>query len=115
MKRFILPLLALLLLALPALVLAQTYTYEGTMHPEEAAAWGVGCIIGLVIFIFVCLVVEIIILVWVYKDAKARGVDNPAVWLILIIFTGLIGLIIYLVVRPKEKLPEGGEGLPPAT
>jgi len=113
MKRFILPFLSLLILALPALVLAQTYTYEGTIPPEEAAAWGIGCLIVSLVVGLAWTVVWIILMVWVYKDAKARGMENPAVWLILIIFTHIIGFIIYLVVRPKEKLPEGGEGPPP--
>jgi len=115
MKKLLLPLVVLFALALSALSLAQgTYKYEGTVPPEQAAAWGIGCIIGTIVFIIVAIVVEIIIIVWVYKDAKRRGVENPAIWIILIIFTGLIGLIIYLVVRPKEKLPEGG-GSPPPT
>lgn len=43
-------------------------------------------------------VVGILIAVWVYKDAKKRDM-NAAVWLLIVLLTGCIGCIIYLVVR----------------
>ncbi|MFX1357169.1 MAG: hypothetical protein ACFFA8_07765 [Promethearchaeota archaeon] len=43
-------------------------------------------------------VVAILLCVWVYKDAKKRDM-NAAVWLVIVILTGCIGCIIYLVVR----------------
>jgi hypothetical protein len=42
-------------------------------------------------------------LVFVYNDAKARNTD-PMIWLLIVFFTGLIGLIVWLCVRP----PLGG-------
>jgi preprotein translocase subunit Sss1 len=39
----------------------------------------------------------------VYKDATARGA-NAVLWLFVVLITGIIGLIIYLIVRPKTKL-----------
>jgi len=114
MRRYILPMVALLWILIPALIFAQG-TYQYDVSPEEAVAWGIGCWIAMMVFSLIWLAVWIIILIWVYKDAKARGMDNPAVWLILVIFTHFIGLIIYLVVRPKEKLPPGGGVSPPPT
>jgi len=46
----------------------------------------------------------IIALVYVGKDAKNRGVHNPVLWIFLAIILGLIGLIIYLIVRPSGTL-----------
>ena len=43
-------------------------------------------------------IIAILICIWVYKDAKSRGM-NAVVWLIITILFGIIGLIIYLVVR----------------
>lgn len=43
-------------------------------------------------------VLWIIIAIWVYRDAEQRGMSG-ALWLLIVIFTGLIGLIIYIVVR----------------
>jgi uncharacterized membrane protein YhaH (DUF805 family) len=49
-------------------------------------------------------VLNIILLIWVAKDAKARGMDNPVVWMILVMLTSLVGLIIYVYSRPKGGL-----------
>jgi len=70
---------------------------------EGCAKGGAACIIFL-LFGLVGLAVTIFILVWVYKDAKARGDQNAVIWIILIIVASWIGLIIYLVVRPKGDL-----------
>jgi len=51
-----------------------------------------------IIFAVVWFVVAILIAVWVYKDAKKRDM-NAAMWLLIVLLTGCIGCIIYLVVR----------------
>ena len=43
-------------------------------------------------------------LVLLARDAKARGMDNSVVWMVLVMITGLLGLIIYLLSRPKGEL-----------
>jgi hypothetical protein len=48
--------------------------------------------------------INIAILVWVYRDSRNRAMDNPALWLILVFFTGLIGLLIYIFSRPKGMI-----------
>lgn len=60
---------------------------------------GVFCVIALIIFI-----IAIVLAIWVYRDAEKRG-GSGALWLIIVIFTGIIGLIIWLVIRP----PIGGK------
>ena len=87
---------ALGILLLPAMAFAQQ-----EFGDEEAAAAACGCgVVGMIVSL-VILVVWILIVVWVWKDANARGMDNPILWVIIVLLTGLIGLIIYLVVRPK--------------
>lgn len=85
----------LLMIALSTVVSAQT--------PEEAGAlFGLGmaaCALGLIIWF----VVFILIAIWVYRDAEKRG-SSGALWLVIVILLGLIGIIIWLVVRP----PIGG-------
>ena len=58
-----------------------------------------------VICMVVMLIISIMIAVWVYRDAKSRGMSG-ALWLIIVLIAGIIGLIIYLVVR-HDKVPEG--------
>lgn len=75
-----------------------------TFGTDEAAGWalfglGMFCIIPII-----WLIIGILIAIWVYKDAEKRGTSG-ALWLVIVILTGIIGLIIWLVVRP----PLGGE------
>lgn len=56
----------------------------------------IGGLIGLAIWIF--------LIIYVYKDAKARGMDNAVLLTIVTAITGLLGLIIYLLMRPKGNL-----------
>jgi H+/Cl- antiporter ClcA len=58
-------------------------------------------IIGLMLLFFL---IWIGVSIWVYKDAKKRGEDSPIIWLLVTLFGGLVGLIVWLVVRP----PIGG-------
>jgi heme/copper-type cytochrome/quinol oxidase subunit 2 len=69
---------------------------------EEWWVWGLGSLFCLVPIIW--LVIGILIAIWVYRDAESRGM-NGALWLIIVILTGIIGLIIYLLVRAGEKGP----------
>ena len=62
----------------------------------------IGGLVGLAIWIF--------LVVYVYRDAKARGMENAVLLTILTAFTGLLGFVIYLLMRPKEKLPPGSPG-----
>jgi uncharacterized membrane protein YhaH (DUF805 family) len=56
-------------------------------------------------FILIALVVlNIALLVWVARDAKARGMDSAILWMLLVFFLGLIGLVIYLLSRPQGNL-----------
>jgi hypothetical protein len=41
------------------------------------------------------------LLVWVARDAKARGMDSPVLWMLVVFFLNLIGLVIYLFARPQ--------------
>jgi UPF0716 family protein affecting phage T7 exclusion len=47
--------------------------------------------------------INVAILFWVAKDAKSRSMDG-AMWLFLILFTGVVGLAIYLFSRPQGLL-----------
>ena len=57
------------------------------------------------IFIPIALIVlNIALLVWVARDAKARGMDSSVLWMLLVLFTSVIGLVIYLLSRPQGNL-----------
>lgn len=44
------------------------------------------------------LVIWIVVIVWVYRDAERRGM-NGVLWALLVLIGNLIGLLIYLIVR----------------
>ena len=55
-----------------------------------------------------------------YKDAKKRG-EDAIIWAIIILFGGLIGILIWLAIRPpiggkkttpKRRCPNCGRGIP---
>ena len=96
-------LLSISLMALsPALLLAQAND-----DVAGAAAAGGGCLAcgGFLIFILIGIfVLNIAILVWVYRDAQNRGMENAVIWLIIALFFPLLGLIVYLLARTKGNL-----------
>lgn len=58
-----------------------------------------------IVLIFALVAGNVAILFWVAKDAKCRGMDG-AMWIFLVMFTGFIGLAIYLFSRPQGMLVE---------
>jgi uncharacterized protein YhhL (DUF1145 family) len=106
MKRFLnfiacgLGIMAILFLLLPTAVLAQSEDTGGTV-----------AICGILV---VLLAINIALLVWVVKDAQNRGTSAGA-WLVIVLLFGVLGLLAYLIARPKGKLvscPECGKQKP---
>jgi hypothetical protein len=46
-------------------------------------------------------IVSVALLVWVARDAKARGMDSAVGWMLVVFFLNLLGLLIYLFARPQ--------------
>lgn len=77
------------------------YDYYG--YSDEAALGFLG-LSGIMCFVFLIpIIIGIILAIWVYKDAEKRG-SSGILWLLIVLITGIIGLIIWLVIRP----PIGG-------
>jgi hypothetical protein len=88
-----------LLMLLPATLLGQ---YDN--NPAAGCAGCLACgVVPIIVFIAI-IALHIAILVWVARDAKSRGMDNAVLWMILVIITGLIGLIVYLLARTQGNL-----------
>ena len=83
----------------PAYTIAQETAAE-----QEACATCAGCGGRLLAFLVVWTILNIVLFVWVARDAKARSMDSAVLWMILVMVTGLIGLILYLFSRPKGNL-----------
>lgn len=82
------------------LIVGQVALAQNTNNAADGAA---GCAVcSTFLFIPIVLVVlNIALLVWVARDAKARGMDSAVLWMILVFFTSFIGLIIYILSRPQ--------------
>lgn len=94
---------------LSALMLSTGALFAQTSSEQDAqaAAGAAGCAAcgGTIIFLIVaCIAINVAILVWVARDAKSRGMDSSALWMLLVMFTGFIGLIIYIFSRPQGNL-----------
>jgi hypothetical protein len=88
------------LFAMPALALAQAQPLSDEEAAEAAAACGAMAIVMVAIPIAI-LILNIVLLVWVARDAKSRGMDSAVVWMLLVFFLSLLGLVIYVFSRPK--------------
>lgn len=73
---------------------------------EEAAACAAcsGMLMVPIILAVVAFALQIALLVWVARDAKARGMDSGVLWMALVMFTSLIGLLIYVFSRPQGNV-----------
>jgi phospholipase D-like protein len=63
-----------------------------------------GCLGAFGFIIISIIALNVALLVWVARDAKNRGMDSAILWMILVMLTGIIGLIIYLLTRPQGNL-----------
>ncbi|MCS7317379.1 MAG: hypothetical protein NZZ41_03540 [Candidatus Dojkabacteria bacterium] len=88
-------------------VFAQSYTnmksYDFSTDVQDG-------IVGLTAMIFytccccILLIPWLYICYWVYVDSKKLNVENSILWVLLTLFTGIVGLLIYLLaIRPEAK------------
>jgi len=85
---------------------ASLYAQRRSRSDEDAAAAVLGCLgCGtFLVFPLILLAVQIALLVWVAKDAKARGLDGAAVWMIFVFLVPIIGIVVYVLSRPQGDL-----------
>jgi hypothetical protein len=101
MTRFSLVSLLFTLFALPVIAFAQS---------DSDALLGFGIMGTSTLLICSCawLLVDIAIIVWVYRDASSRG-ENAILWVIVVLFLNLLGLILYLIFGRRNP-----QSVPPA-
>jgi len=69
--------------------------------PVQQAEWFFGLIGFVLVIVIFWLVITVLLCVWVYRDAESRGM-NGALWLIIVFIAGILGLIVYLIVREEK-------------
>ncbi len=104
-KKLAIMALACIVLSVAVAAVASAQDDYWDYYGDDYIAPGLLGLTGAMCFIpLVFLIIGIVLAIWVYKDAQKRG-SSGALWLIIVLLTGIIGLIIWLVVRP----PIGGE------
>jgi len=63
-----------------------------------------GCGGFVLLFILLTFALQIAILVWVARDAKARGMDAAVIWMLFVFLVPLIGLVVYVFSRPQGAI-----------
>lgn len=75
-----------------------------------AMAGGSVFLVGSAIAFVVCLVVlNIALLVFVARDAKNRKMDSSVIWMLLVMVTGPVGFLIFMLSRPQGSLVVCGD------
>jgi hypothetical protein len=89
-----------LFIALAVLLPVEGIAQHGSSDVAGSLA-SCGCC-GTFIFIPIAmLALSVALLVWVARDAKARGMDSAVLWMLVVFFLNVIGLVIYLFSRPQ--------------
>jgi hypothetical protein len=89
----------------PTAVSRETVHQEPTDIDSVLACGACGGCLGVAIMVGVGLVIlHIILLAWVARDARSRAMDSAFLWMLLVLIVGLFGLLIYLFARPSGIL-----------
>ena len=80
------------------------YVFAQSTSNEELDTACAECMGALIFIVVVAIAINLAILVWVTRDSKARGMGTPIGWMLLVFFTSIFGLIIYIFSRPKGNL-----------
>lgn len=85
------------------LSLALAFAEYGWSRNSDPFAAAGGCAVcsSILMLPVIFFVLNIALLIWVARDAKARGMDSAVLWMILVMFTSVIGLILYIFSRPQ--------------
>ena len=106
----------ILILLIGLLVTASLSTIATAQTPYDMPEWGFLAAGACLIWVILWFIIWILVAIWVYRDAEKRG-KSGVLWLIVVILLGLVGLIIWLVVRgekpaPSRNCPNCGRAIP---
>jgi len=98
----------------PAGVIHGVFNGWDGFHWDRIWNWGWPWVGFVGLFGLAVLAFWIAVVVWVYRDAEKRGM-NAAIWALVVLFTHLVGLIIYAIVRGSHPIPMSAGGVPPVS
>src|SRR5438105_1826925 len=99
MKRFCAPLFLLV-------SLASAFGWGNTPAPVDVVRDAAGIFFWVLpmLLALIPLVISLVLMFWVGKDAKARDMENRGLWMVFVFLTGFFGWFVFLLVRPKTTL-----------
>jgi FtsH-binding integral membrane protein len=105
-KGILTPVMSTLLALLSLPLFSSVALAQRPAGPNGGAACAAcgGCGFTMIAIPVVLIALNIALLVWVARDAKSRGMDSAVLWMVLVMFTSVIGLIIYIFSRPQGNL-----------
>lgn len=59
--------------------------------------------IGFTGLIFLIVLIDFIPGYWVYRNAQKRASKKPHLWFLIVLFTSIVGFIVYLMKRPRQQ------------
>jgi len=68
------------------------------MSPVPLAAAGIGVLFGLAM-----LLVYVVIIAWVYGDAKKHSPHPPFLWALVVFFAPFLGLVLYWLLGRNDR------------
>lgn len=77
------------------------WSYLGLYAIWPLIMWG-----GFFLFMILNSTLSFVLSLYVYVDGKKREVGGAEFWMLLVLFTGVVGFLVYYLTRPKE-LKEG--------
>lgn len=82
---------------------------------EKGAAVCATCAAFGIVIPLILLGISIAIALWIYRDAKERGITSAPLWAILGFLFNILGLVIYLIARKNMQPPSSAPGstMPP--
>lgn len=103
MKKLFIIMVSFLLLFLSSYssLYAQSSDSEGAASCLACGTCGSFGVLTFVVIPVVIFILQIALLIWVVRDSKARSMDNPVVWMIVVFLVPLIGIVVYMFSRPQ--------------
>ncbi len=95
-----------------AMSLLGSYGMVGTASAYNGYLDGI-CVGGYFLCVIIWFIIAILIALWVYKDAEKRG-KSGVLWLLVVLVGGLLGIIIWLIVRPPLTYQQPPPSQPPS-
>ena len=86
--------------------LAPAFGQSGTPPPVDVARDAAGIFFWVLpaLLALIPLVLSLILMFWVGSDAAKRDMPHRGLWMVFVFLTGIIGWLVYLLVRPTTAL-----------